>query len=197
MSEHVRVKMRGVPFVLVAVAVTVFAACGSSGSTATDTASPTEPSTTTTSAASTTTGSAPVVATASNAKFGTILVDARGMTLYTLTKDGTPVACAGACLTAWPPLLLPTGTTSATGAAGVTGLGTVSAAGGTQVTLDGAPLYRFSADTSAGAANGDGITSFGGVWRVVKTQGAAAASTTTATATTSDDTATTADPYDY
>jgi predicted lipoprotein with Yx(FWY)xxD motif len=197
-SKDVRVKMRGLPFVLAALAVTVLAACGSSGSKATDKASPSKPSTTTT-AASTTTGSAPVVETASNAKFGTILVDAKGMTLYTLTKDGAPVECTGVCLTAWPPLLLPAGSTTATGAEGVTGLGTVAAAGGTQVTLDGAPLYHFSADTSAGAANGEGISSFGGVWHVVKITGASGADTTATsgtTGTTTPDT-TTSDPYGY
>jgi len=51
-------------------------------------------------------------------------------------------------------------------------LGTVSAAGGTQVTENGAPLYHFSGDTAAGTANGDGISSFGGVWHVAKSSAA-------------------------
>lgn len=188
--------MRGIPFVFAALAATVLVACGSSGSTATYKASPTQPQSTTaspsTSAPPATTGAAPVVKTASNAKFGTILVDAKGMTLYTLTKDGAPVECVGVCLTAWPPLLLAAGATTATGAEGVTGLGTVAAAGGTQATVDGAPLYHFSADTAAGAANGDGISGFGGVWHVVKSD---ASSSTDTTETTHADTTTTTYGY--
>jgi predicted lipoprotein with Yx(FWY)xxD motif len=189
--------MRGIPLVLAVLAVTALAACGSSGSKATVKASPTQPkksTLSTTSPGSTTTGSAPVVKTASNAKLGTILVDDQGRTLYTLTKDGAPVECVGQCLTFWPPLLLTAGTSSATGADGVTGLGTVSTAGGTQVTVDGAPLHRFSADMAAGAANGEGISSFGGVWHVVKTGNAAGAGTTE---TTNGDTTTTGSGYGY
>lgn len=193
--------MRGIPFVFAALAVTVLAACGSSGSSATGKASPTEPSTTTTTAdgsSSSTTSSAAVVKTASNAKFGSILVDNDGKTLYTLTKDGAPVECVGPCLTAWPPLLLPAGTSTATGAEGVKGLGTVATPSGMQATVDGAPLYRFAADTAAGAANGDGISSFGGVWHVVKAEDASGSGSTAGTTeTTHADTTTTADGYGY
>jgi predicted lipoprotein with Yx(FWY)xxD motif len=184
-NEDVRVKMRRVPIVLVAVATIVLAACGSSGSTAktkatgpTSTTAPPGP----TAAPTTTAAAAPVVETATNATLGKLLVDTQGRTLYTLTNGGTPVACTGQCLTFWPPLLLPSGTTTASGSAGVTGLGTVAAAGGTQVTEKGAPLYRFSGDTAAGAANGEGIASFGGTWHVVTVSGTPGASTPNTTA---------------
>jgi hypothetical protein len=36
-----------------------------------------------------------------------------------------------------------------------------------QVTERGDPLYRFSGDAAPGDARGQGISSFGGVWRVV------------------------------
>ena len=39
------------------------------------------------------------------------------------------------------------------------------------VTIDGAPVYTFQGDASAGSANGEGITSFGGTWHVVKAGG--------------------------
>ena len=193
--------MRGIPLLFAALAVTALAACGSSGST-TGEASPTTPSTTTTTTAdgsgSSTTSSAAVVKTASNAKFGTILVDNDGKTLYTLTKDGAPVECTGPCLTAWPPLVLPAGTSTATGAAGVKGVGTVATPSGIQATVDGAPLYRFAADTAAGKANGDGISSFGGVWHVVKADDASGVGSTDGTTeTTHADTTTTADGYGY
>jgi predicted lipoprotein with Yx(FWY)xxD motif len=167
-----RVKMRGVGFALAAGAVVLLAACGSSSSTSSPAAQPTNSSS---SSAPTATSTANVL-TASNATLGTVLVDSAGKTLYTLKNAaGAPVACSGQCLTFWPPLLLPAGSTSATGATGVTGLGTVSAGGGTQVTEGGAPLYHFSGDTAAGTANGDGISSFGGVWHVVKSSAAPSA----------------------
>ncbi|HEV7526957.1 MAG TPA: hypothetical protein VGP92_18505 [Acidimicrobiia bacterium] len=90
------------------------------------------------------------------------------MTLYTLTNDSPSHPCSGQCATAWPPLLLPSGTVTAVGAAGVSGLGSAAVPSGTQVTDKGALLYRFSGDQAPGDARGEGISSFGGVWHVVK-----------------------------
>jgi predicted lipoprotein with Yx(FWY)xxD motif len=102
---------------------------------------------------------------------GTVFVDANGRTLYTLTSNGQAVACSGSCAGVWPPLMVPAGSTPK-GAKGVTGLGVL--AGTQQVTAAGLPLYRFSGDSKAGQANGEGINSFGGVWHVVRVAGAAA-----------------------
>jgi len=165
---------------LVGVAVLALAACGSSSSSGSGASQTTQPPAAT--SPSTSAGANATVKTANNAKFGTIVVDSAGRTLYTLTNGGTPVPCTGACLGVWPPLLLASGATSATG---VTGLSTTSAAGGTQVTLNGAPLYHFSGDTNAGDANGDGITSFGGTWHVAKAMGATATSSGAVPPTTS------------
>ena len=157
--------------VLVIGAVVLLAACGSDSGSSN---AKTKDSTTTTKAASGSggAGAAVVVKTASNPDLGTILVDADGKTLYTLTNNGTAVPCTGPCLTAWPPLLLPAGTTTATGSSDVTDLGTTAATGGEQVTQAGLPLYRFAADMAAGEAKGEGLNSFGGVWHVVKVGGA-------------------------
>lgn len=103
---------------------------------------------------------------------GTVLVDAKGMTLYTLTNAGQTVACTGACVAVWPPLLVPAGS-KPKGAKGVTKLGVVTSQGGTQVTSGGMPLYRFSGDAKSGQANGEGINSFGGVWHAVTVGGTA------------------------
>jgi predicted lipoprotein with Yx(FWY)xxD motif len=173
--------MRGAGFLLAAFAVVAFAACGSSSSTAKPSGSASTTAQPQTSTSGPQTGSPAVVMTASSAKLGPVLVDSAGKTLYTLTNAaGAPVACTGQCLTFWPPLLLPAGTTTATGAASVTGLGTVTTSGRTQVTNGGAALYRFSADAAAGDTNGEGISSFGGTWHAVKVSAASGATPTTA-----------------
>jgi predicted lipoprotein with Yx(FWY)xxD motif len=148
-----------------AAAITL-AACGSSASKATVT-----PAAQPSGAAAAT---APIAESATTAKFGPILVAADGMTLYTLTNNGTPIPCTGQCAGAWPPLVLPAGMKTPIGATGVAGLGTTTGSGRTQVTDDGLALYRFSGDRAAGDTNGDGISSFGGVWRVVALQQKAA-----------------------
>ncbi len=178
-----RVKLSGVGFVVAAAAVVLLAACGSSSSTASAGA---QPSTSNSTAAPTTTAAtAADVKTASNATLGTVLVGGTGNTVYTLTDaSGKAVACTGQCLTFWPPLLLASGSTTASGASGVTGLATVSAGGGTQVTENGLPLYYFSGDKAAGTANGEGIASFGGTWHIVKSSAAPSGGTPAPTATT-------------
>ena len=106
--------------------------------------------------------SAPTVGVAKVKGIGKVLVDSKGKTLYTLTNGGTAVACSGTCAAAWPPL---TSSGTPKGAKGVEGLGV----DGTQVTVDGLPVYRYQGDTKKGQAAGEGISSFGGVWHVVTT----------------------------
>src|SRR2546425_10500003 len=92
-------------------ALIALAACGSSKTSVTPSAQPSASgSTSTTKKAATST---PVVMTGSTAKLGSVLVDAQGMTLYTLTNDGGTVVCSGQCATFWPPLLLPPYTVTA------------------------------------------------------------------------------------
>jgi hypothetical protein len=59
------------------------------------------------------------------------------------------------------------------GGSGASGtFGTITRSDGTlQVTYNGDPLYTFSGDTTAGAANGQNITSDGGTWTVVTASG--------------------------
>ena len=151
---------------LLPVALVLLAACGSSSS------------------KTATTNAGAVVMTTSSSKLGTLLVDRRAMTLYTLTNAGQPVACTGKCTKFWPPLLLPSGIATAKGAAGVSGLGVVSMNGGMQVTEHGDPLYRFSGDKAAGDTHGEGINSFGGIWHVATTTAASDGGAPTTTATT-------------
>ncbi len=85
--------------------------------------------------------------------------------------------CTGSCASAWPPLLLPSGATSATAGSGVEAnkLGTITRPdGGTQVTYNGMPLYLFTSDKSPGQATGQDVEGF----NVVTATGMGAASST-------------------
>ena len=105
-------------------------------------------------------GDKPAVMTATVGTQGTLLVaGANGMTVYTYAKDiansGTS-ACTGGCITRWPALTVPAGSTP-TAATGITGkLGTITRTddGTLQVTYNGLPLYFYSGDKTPGDANG-------------------------------------------
>jgi predicted lipoprotein with Yx(FWY)xxD motif len=101
---------------------------------------------------------------------GKVLTNAAGRTLYALTGNTVGhLICTGGCLSVWPPVTA-SGTPSA--GSGVTAsLGTTHFSGGTQLTVDGVPVYLYSGDSSAGTANGQGIKSFGGTWWVLGANG--------------------------
>ena len=84
---------------------------------------------------------------------GKVLVDAKGMTLYTFDKDsGGKSACNGPCATNWPPL--------AAGAdAKASGDWTIidRDGGGKQWAYKGKPLYTWVKDTKPGDISGDGF----------------------------------------
>jgi predicted lipoprotein with Yx(FWY)xxD motif len=89
----------------------------------------------------------------------TVLTNTKGRTLYSLSveKNGKFI-CTGSCLSTWHPLTVPAGVKPT----GPVKLGTIERPeGGTQVTYKGRPLYRFSGDTKAGEANGEGIKDVG------------------------------------
>jgi predicted lipoprotein with Yx(FWY)xxD motif len=109
-----------------------------------------------------------------------VLVDAGGKALYTSDQEaGGMVECTGPCLQFWEPLTIqgqPSGTVM--GALGVL----TRPDGKTQVTFNGAPVYRFVEDQS-GSLKGDGVDdAFGGQkfeWHVVSAGGATQAPATT------------------
>jgi predicted lipoprotein with Yx(FWY)xxD motif len=160
--------------VILAAGALLLAACGGGSSSHTSTAtqppgtqsSATAPTTSSPgAAASTSTG--PTVMIVSNSKYGPILVDAKGLSLYTATLDtATKSACTGDCLNLWPPLLLPAGQTQPVAGPGVTGLGTLTRAEGVQVTYNGKPLYTWVNDTKEGQVSGQGVVDTAGTWHV-------------------------------
>lgn len=144
-------------------------ACGSSSKSSDNASSQsatTAVTTPVTTAAPPTTQGAPIVKTAANDKFGTILTDSAGKSLYMFDNDtSTTSTCTGGCATTWPALLLPAGASTPipnTGVKGTLALG-INPAGGSQITLNGKPLYRYSGDANPGDTNGDGIA---GKWHI-------------------------------
>jgi predicted lipoprotein with Yx(FWY)xxD motif len=138
----------------------LISACGSSSSKKTSPAAATQP------AATQASSSSALVKTASNGTLkATVLVNARGMTLYHLSgeEQGKFICTSTACVQVWHPLTV-TGASTPTGSVA---LATVKRPDGSvQVTYKGEPLYTFAQDTSPGQANGQGIKDVG-TWSAV------------------------------
>ena len=99
-----------------------------------------------------TTTNALVVKEAFRMGFGKMLVvHGSGRALYT-----NPAGCSAACQSVWPPLVMPAGTTTPTGAPC---LGTARLGTQLQVTYHGLRLYTFVNDTGH-SVNGNGMAGF-------------------------------------
>jgi predicted lipoprotein with Yx(FWY)xxD motif len=105
-----------------------------------------------------------LVMTAANKTLGErVLVDRKGMTLYSLSVErrGKFVCTTSACLSLWRPLTVRTGVSP-------TGIGRLTIVkrrdGRLQVAYRGAPLYSFSGDMRRGDVKGNGLKDVG-VWR--------------------------------
>lgn len=109
------------------------------------------------------------LAISTNDKFGKLLTDGNGRTLYLFAQDtkDTPT-CYDACATRWPPFLTQGKTDAMTGIDAAS-IGSAKRKDGTmQVTYKGSPLYYWNADTKPGDTFGEGI---GGIWWVVSPDG--------------------------
>ena len=101
------------------------------------------------------------IMTASVGSNGTLVVaGSNSMTVYVFSKDtadsGTS-ACTAACITKWPALTVPAGTTPTAGSGATGKVGTITRSdsnGALQVTYNGLPLYFFSGDKAVGDSNG-------------------------------------------
>ena len=115
--------------------------------------------------------------TANVSGVGTVVVDARGRTVYVLTSDGTtnaPCTDASGCTKLWPDLPLPDGSAGAKAGKGVDAslLGTKKLSDGeTYPTYHGWLMYEYSGDSGPGQSNGQGIKSFGGTWYALNSSG--------------------------
>ncbi|NNN08396.1 MAG: hypothetical protein HKL85_04285 [Acidimicrobiaceae bacterium] len=129
-----------------------------------------------------------VISTLTTKNFGEILQSTR--TVYTLTPS--KIACTAKCLSYWPEVLLPKGSTKVTAGRGVSvaKIGTIKRAGGRlQVTYGGRPLYWFVLDTAPGQVRGNESDTWG-KWSVVVVKPANGGVSTPTTTSTSTSTAT-------
>ncbi len=107
-------------------------------------------------------------------KLGTVLVNAKGLTLYMFVPDRRlRVTCVRTCAAVWPPLKLTAGAKAvARGKARASLLGSdKNPAGGRVVTYHGWPLYVYIADTKPGQAKGQALDLNGGLWYVLSPSG--------------------------
>ncbi|MDX6310308.1 MAG: hypothetical protein QOI06_3354 [Nocardioidaceae bacterium] len=125
--------------------VALVSACGS-GSSSAPSAGPTSGGTQ---------SKAPVTESASALKtmttsIGAVLVGASGRTLYELVGDSAAnPTCTGGCLAIWPPVTK----------------------NGSQVIVNGHPVFTFVRDTSPGQANGQNVTDQWGRWLALDASG--------------------------
>ena len=103
---------------------------------------------------------------------GSVLVDARGRTLYIFEKDRKGMsACDTACVKFWPPLVSRTTPRAAKGVdKSILGV-TRRHNGRRQVTYAGHPLYTFVGDKTTGDTSGEGLTNFGAEWYALSASG--------------------------
>jgi predicted lipoprotein with Yx(FWY)xxD motif len=167
-------KQLSVGLAVLALAASLTACGGGSGT------SPTTAAPATTTATPATTASESATATASEAatvdlktassSAGNIVVDGKGMSVYYFTKDVKDSGksnCTGDCLVKWPPVITTNDTPKVEGVTGK--VGTITTADGKkQVTVDGLPVYLWEKDKAPGDVTGQGV---GNVWYLVAPDG--------------------------
>lgn len=108
---------------------------------------------------------------------GTYIVDSAGTSLYMLegNRDGTK--CTGACLEAWPPLLVGDTQPNAAPSLQASMVGSIKRPDGAmQVTYNNHPLHRYAADTGRGRTAGHGVRDQWGEWYLLTPEGEESAS---------------------
>ena len=107
-------------------------------------------------------------------RLGTVLVNAKGLTLYMFVPDKRKkVTCLHACALVWPPVKLARGQKAvAAGKAKAALLGSDPyPAGGRVATYDKWPLYTYVVDKKPGQATGQALNLNGGLWYVLSPTG--------------------------
>lgn len=111
----------------------------------------------------------PLEIRARKTKYGRILVDGPGRTIYVADRDNADFesTCSGACTRDWPPLFT-NGQVTAGEGVNSAWLGTIGRTDGpTQVEYNGWPLYYSARDTRPGEIKGQGVSAYGTTWHVI------------------------------
>jgi predicted lipoprotein with Yx(FWY)xxD motif len=114
-------------------------------------------------------GAGPLEIGTRETRFGRILVDGQGRTIYVSAKDNADFesTCTGACTKEWPPLFT-NGQVNAGPGVNSTWLGTIGRSDGpVQVEYNGWPLYYSARDGEPGDIKGQGVASNGTTWYVI------------------------------
>jgi predicted lipoprotein with Yx(FWY)xxD motif len=148
-------------------------ACGGGSGTSPTTAAPattTASPATSASESATSSDSATVDLKTASSSAGNIVVDGKGMSVYYFTKDVKDSGksnCLGDCLVKWPPVIAATDTPKVEGVTGK--VGTIDTPDGKkQVTVNGMPVYLWQKDKAPGDITGQGV---GNVWYLVAPDG--------------------------
>jgi len=104
---------------------------------------------------------------ANDAKFGAILTDSTGRTLYFFSDDAQSTStCTGGCTDLWPTFLVDSAALTIDASLTRADFTTVTRPDGTkQTAYKGWPLYYYKGDTQAGQTNGDNVLK---IWFVAK-----------------------------
>jgi predicted lipoprotein with Yx(FWY)xxD motif len=110
--------------------------------------------------------------TTHSTRFGRIVTDPRGRTLYVFTRETTTRSrCYGACAKAWPPLITRGRPRAGSGArSGLVGT-TRRRDGRIQVTYRGHPVYHYVGDRTPGEVLCQNVAEYGGTWLVADPAG--------------------------
>lgn len=103
---------------------------------------------------------------------GPYVADGAGNAVYFLEGDTDGSKCVDACTVAWMPVLVTDAQPSGAPGLEAARVATIQRAdGSTQVTYNGHPLYRYSADSGAGSINGHGVEDQWGHWYLLTPAG--------------------------
>lgn len=116
--------------------------------------------------------SQPASLSVASSRYGKIIVDSSGRTLYLFDAERTTEPrCYGPCAAAWPPLSTTTAPVSGSDLSQALIATAPRSDGSLQVTYKGHPLYYYVGDRAPGEIKCQAVFEYGGGWYVLDAQG--------------------------